>query len=93
MKELFQSASEAHIKEQREKARALKKTRWWREKIQEGICQHCGKKFPPDQLTMDHLTPLARGGRTGKNNVVVACKTCNSKKSHQTLVGFKMKKG
>ena len=92
MTELFQSASAAHIKEQREKARALRKTRWWKEKIREGICRHCGKKFPPDQLTMDHWVPLARGGKTGKNNVVVSCKTCNSKKSYQTLVEFKMKK-
>lgn len=93
MKELFQSASAAHIKEQRKKARALRKTRWWKEKIRKGICRHCGKRFPPDQLTMDHLTPLARGGKTGKNNVVVSCKICNSKKSYQTLVGFKLKKG
>lgn len=91
MTELFQSAGAAHIKEQREKARTLRKTRWWKEKISEGICRHCGKKFPPRQLTMDHLVPLARGGRTGKNNVVVACKTCNSKKSYQTLVGVNLK--
>jgi 5-methylcytosine-specific restriction endonuclease McrA len=29
---------------------------------------------------MDHIVPLARGGRTTKGNVAPACKDCNSKK-------------
>jgi 5-methylcytosine-specific restriction endonuclease McrA len=29
---------------------------------------------------MDHLVPLARGGKSTKGNVVPACKTCNSQK-------------
>ena len=91
MTELFQSESSDHIKQEREKARELKKTRWWKGKIQKGICYHCEGMFPPDQLTMDHLVPLVRGGKTGKNNVVISCKPCNSKKSYQTLVEFNLK--
>lgn len=91
MEELFQAESSQHIKQEREKARRLKQSRWWQEKIKTGKCHHCGGQFEPHELTMDHLVPLARGGRSGKNNVVVACKPCNFKKSHQTLVGFKLK--
>jgi 5-methylcytosine-specific restriction endonuclease McrA len=29
---------------------------------------------------MDHLVPVARGGKSTKGNVVPACKPCNNKK-------------
>ena len=92
MTELFVSANEKSIRQEREKARLLKKTRWWKEKLKIGICYHCGQKFSAKELTMDHLTPLARGGRTGKNNVVISCKKCNTKKSFKTLVELRLKK-
>jgi len=38
---------------------------------------------------MDHIVPLARGGRSKKGNVVPACKTCNTKK--KTLVPVEWK--
>ena len=90
MRELFDGAGAAHIKREREKARLLRKTRWWRDKIRQGRCHHCGKIFPPKALRMDHLTPLARGGRTGKNNVAPSCQSCNSAKAHKTLVDMKL---
>ena len=34
------------------------------------------------ELTMDHIVPIIRGGRSTKNNVVPACKECNNKKKH-----------
>ena len=90
MKDLFIPESSAFIKKEREKAKLLKKTLWWKKKIKEGDCYHCHKKFSIEELTMDHLIPIVRGGRTGKNNVVVSCKTCNSKKSSKTLVELKL---
>ena len=90
--DLFMPAGFDHIKKERERARELKKTLWWRKKVQSGLCYHCGKFFPEKSLTMDHLTPLARGGRTGKNNVVVSCKNCNSKKSFKSLIELRLKK-
>ena len=92
MKELFFSTDEKSIKREREKARQLKKTQWWREKLKKGICYHCGQKFKMKDLSMDHLAPLARGGKTGKNNVVVSCKKCNSEKSFKTLVELRLQK-
>ena len=92
MNDLFMPESLDYIKKEREKARLLKKTRWWREKLQKGLCYHCGKTFSPVSLTMDHLVPLVRGGKTGKNNTVVSCQKCNSEKSFKTLVELKLKK-
>ncbi len=33
-------------------------------------------------LTMDHLIPLSRGGKSKKGNLVPACKECNNKKKY-----------
>jgi 5-methylcytosine-specific restriction protein A len=74
------------MKREREKARVLRQTPWWKQKIANGICHHCGQKFKPTELTMDHLVPLARGGLSTKNNLVPACKECNAKKKLKTPV-------
>jgi len=41
------------------------------------ICQYCGS---PDNLTLDHVIPKSRGGSSNWDNLITACKTCNSKK-------------
>lgn len=71
---------EAEIRTERAKARDLRKSRWWQQKTASGLCHYCGKKFTFKQLTMDHLVPLARGGRSTKDNLVPSCKKCNTKK-------------
>ena len=71
---------EAVIRTERAKARELRKSRWWQQKTASGLCHYCGKKFTFKQLTMDHLVPLARGGRSTKDNLVPSCKGCNTKK-------------
>ncbi len=76
----------ARIKKEREKARELKKSAWWKQKLAQGLCHYCEKKFSPKQLTMDHLVPIARGGESTKNNLVVACNECNAKKKLHTPV-------
>jgi len=75
-------ASAEEIKREREKARALRKTRWWQQKLARGTCYYCGRKFLPSQLTMDHIVPLIRGGRTTKGNVAPVCKECNHQKKY-----------
>lgn len=74
--------SQEHIRRERRKAQELRKSLWWRQRIGLGVCHHCGGKFEKSQLTMDHLIPVARGGKTTKSNVVAACKGCNSEKGH-----------
>ncbi|MFN4196434.1 MAG: HNH endonuclease [Caldimicrobium sp.] len=71
-----------HIKRERAKARALKNTRWWRRKLERGLCYYCGRKVPPTELTMDHRIPLSRGGFSTRENIVPACKECNTKKKY-----------
>ncbi len=67
---------------EKEKARKLRDTAWWRKKCAAGICNYCGRKFPQSELTMDHIVPLSRGGRSERINIVPACKECNNKKKY-----------
>ena len=69
------------VREKR-KARELRHTAWWRRKVSAGICYYCRRKFPPNQLTMDHKIPIARGGKSERINIVVCCKECNNKKKY-----------
>jgi len=71
---------EAMIRRERRKARALRATQWWKRRIAKGVCGYCGRPTPPKDLTMDHIVPIARGGRTTRGNVVPACKSCNTRK-------------
>ncbi len=84
--EFFNSASELHIKKERQKSRELKKSKWWQQKLKEGICYYCEQKFTGPELTMDHKVPLARGGVSSRNNIVLACKPCNFDKKYKTPV-------
>jgi 5-methylcytosine-specific restriction endonuclease McrA len=70
----------AHVAREREKARALRKTAWWQRRVSRGVCAYCGGAFAPASLTMDHVVPVARGGRSIKGNVVPSCKDCNNRK-------------
>jgi len=83
MAEWLPALSEDEIRREREKARELRRTQWWKRKRAKGICHYCGNTFPPAELTMDHLVPLVRGGRSTKGNLVPACKGCNSAKKHK----------
>lgn len=72
--------SDDDIRRERAKARDLRRSQWWKRRLAKGICHYCGHPTPPDKLTMDHIVPIARGGRSTKGNVVTACKNCNTKK-------------
>ena len=73
---------EEDVRRERNRARELKKTRWWKERLAKGICYYCRKKISPRDLTMDHIVPLVRGGRSTKGNVVPVCKECNARKKY-----------
>ena len=79
----FASLGEEEIRREREKARELRASQWWKRRRAAGICHYCGKKFPAGDLTMDHIVPIIRGGKSTKGNVVAACKECNNKKKHR----------
>nr|WP_321468430.1 HNH endonuclease signature motif containing protein [uncultured Desulfobulbus sp.] len=73
---------EALLRAERKKARDLRKSRWWQQKTASGTCWYCGEKVGFHNLTMDHVIPLARGGRSTKDNLVPCCKECNTKKKN-----------
>ena len=81
----------AHIARERAKARELKKSAWWQALLQKGICHYCGRKFPPGELTMDHLVPVARGGKSTRGNIVPCCRACNAEKKYYTPAELIMK--
>ncbi|HCZ11984.1 MAG TPA: HNH endonuclease [Nitrospiraceae bacterium] len=74
--------SEVDIKREKAKARELRKSAWWKKKCSQGRCYYCEAEVHPKELTMDHIVPLIRGGKSVKNNIVTACKECNNKKKH-----------
>jgi len=76
----FFSQDETLLKKEKSKARELRNSQWWKRKRSQGICYYCGQTFSPKTLTMDHIVPMARGGKSVKGNVVACCKDCNSKK-------------
>lgn len=74
--------SDAIIASEKRKAQELRATAWWRKKTGAGVCHYCGEKFKPADLTMDHIIPLSRGGRSERINLAPACKECNNKKKY-----------
>jgi 5-methylcytosine-specific restriction protein A len=86
----FQAASPEHQKKEKAKARELRQSQWWKQQLGKGLCYHCGQRFKPLELTMDHLVPIARGGHSDKKNCVPCCKECNTKKGHKLSVELTM---
>ncbi len=76
------TVSEEEIRRERRNAKELRSSQWWKRKRAKGICHYCGKQFPPKELTMDHLVPVIRGGKSTKGNLVPSCKKCNADKKY-----------
>lgn len=47
-------------------------------------CLYCGKRFSAHELTLDHVMPESRGGRSTWDNLVTCCKICNRRKADKT---------
>jgi 5-methylcytosine-specific restriction endonuclease McrA len=47
-------------------------------------CQYCAQKFESEELTFDHVVPVAQGGKKSWENIATACVGCNSKKEGRT---------
>ncbi len=75
---------ERHIRRERAKARELRQTPYYRELFRKGICHYCGRKFAEDELTLDHIVPVARGGKSTRGNLAVCCRSCNQAKKYLT---------
>lgn len=53
-----------------------------------GKCAICGKSISLEQMTVDHILPLAKGGDGSFSNLQAACETCNSMKHSLTQEEF-----
>ncbi|APG28568.1 HNH endonuclease [Syntrophotalea acetylenivorans] len=84
--EYFPEVSEEQIRREREKARELRRSQWWKNRIATGICYYCGSQVAPKALTLDHVVPVIRGGRSTRGNCVPCCKECNNQKKHMLPV-------
>lgn len=80
--DLFAGVDEGEIRREKAKARELRQSRWWQNKLAEGRCHYCGRTAPKAELTMDHVVPLTRGGKSVKGNLAVCCKECNIRKKN-----------
>lgn len=47
----------------------------------EGRCQLCGCKITYDEMSLDHIVPLAMGGEDSLENLQATCEPCNSHKN------------
>ena len=49
-----------------------------------GKCVYCGSDGNGVKLQCDHVMPKSRGGKSTLENLVAACKSCNSRKRDRT---------
>lgn len=54
-------------------------------KLNDIKCVYCGTN---EMLTLDHLVPRFRGGEDSGDNLIYACKSCNSSKNKKDLVDW-----
>ena len=47
-------------------------------------CQYCGQRRAAAELTLDHITPRSRDGRSTPENLATACVACNTRKGSRT---------
>lgn len=54
-----------------------------------GRCAYCGKVIAYEEMQVDHIIPLRKGGPDDSSNYAPACRTCNHYKSTLTLEQFR----
>jgi 5-methylcytosine-specific restriction endonuclease McrA len=86
MSEWWTSVEPDALRRERARSRELRQSPWWKRRIAAGVCFYCRRRVERAALTMDHIVPLGRGGRSVRGNVVPACKDCNTRKKSMVPV-------
>ena len=75
------------IEHERRRIHHLSAAKKMRREIKEGnaLCEECGIK---NNLTIDHIVPVALGGRTEDGNLRILCSFCNEKKADNLIADF-----
>ena len=55
-----------------------------------GLCGYCGSVIDSDKCTVDHLVPKIRGGSNQVENLVLACKSCNTSKGSLSVEDYRI---
>lgn len=55
----------------------------------EGKCAYCGRKIDFDDLTLDHIHPSSKGGKTVSENIYPCCHLCNNQKGDKSIEEFR----
>ena len=53
-------------------------------------CHYCGTCLTYDTATIDHIIARENGGQNNDENLVMACRSCNSRKNKKTLEEFRL---
>jgi 5-methylcytosine-specific restriction endonuclease McrA len=48
-------------------------------------CAYCNKKLTRSQISVDHITPVSKGGTNDLSNLAISCRECNSSKSGKMI--------
>ncbi len=61
--------------------------RWKRKQFlkQGGLCWYCDCYLPFTRVNVEHKTAISLGGKNNKNNLVLACSSCNKAKGSKHL--------
>ena len=54
-------------------------------RIHGGNCFYCGKDVGPNELSIDHAEPVAAGGKSELQNLLIAHRACNANKGNQPI--------
>jgi 5-methylcytosine-specific restriction endonuclease McrA len=58
-------------------------------KLQKNACFYCGAK---ENIEIDHIVPISKGGRNSEGNLISACVACNRSKGAKFLMEWKLKR-
>ena len=93
-KETYHARMKVHAQRRRSNQKLPIDARYMRmvRKAQGNRCFYCGGDMG-DSPSLEHLTPVSRGGDNQRWNLVYACKSCNSRKHDKTLEEYAVKIG